>query len=270
MPPWPIAMPSSTAMVLNSLETPPASAIAPATRSPMFLRWTWPGTNCVYEFAIAMIGLPKSPLFMPVARQSARAPAMLRPWVEVRERRGRMASCYAAMRDAGVTIRTADGRAGESRTSPQRAARLGPRCWSDPGRLGRRGVAALPPVGVRGAHRRAEILVMVLRADREARILGKSAVQLRQAQLLGRGPLVRGGDLLRGRLVVAHAHLELGLDLGERADAHAVAVAEDLQAQHPCQEVDAEQVRDGHEEEHGVRERDDGVQRDRGADDDRE
>ena len=86
MPPWPMAMPSSTAMVLNSLETPPASSTALATRSPMFLRWTWPGTNCVYEFAIAMIGLPKSPLFMPVARQRARAPAMLRPWVEVRER----------------------------------------------------------------------------------------------------------------------------------------------------------------------------------------
>src|SRR5690606_7259439 len=90
MPPWPIAMPSSTAIVVNSLETPPASAIAEATRSPMFLRWTWPGTNCVYEFAIAMIGLPKSPLFIPVARQRARAPAMLRPWVEVRERSGRM------------------------------------------------------------------------------------------------------------------------------------------------------------------------------------
>jgi hypothetical protein len=34
----------------------------------------------------AMIGLPKSLSFMPVARHSPRAPAMLRPWVEVRER----------------------------------------------------------------------------------------------------------------------------------------------------------------------------------------
>jgi hypothetical protein len=33
-----------------------------------------------------MIGLPKSPSFMPVARQRPRAPALLRPWVVVRER----------------------------------------------------------------------------------------------------------------------------------------------------------------------------------------
>ena len=49
-------------------------------------RCTWPGTNCVKELTTAMIGLPKSPSFMPVARHRARAPAMLRPWVEVRER----------------------------------------------------------------------------------------------------------------------------------------------------------------------------------------
>ncbi len=52
----------------------------------MSLRWTWPGTNCVNELAIATIGLPKSPSVMPVARHRARAPAMLRPWVVVRER----------------------------------------------------------------------------------------------------------------------------------------------------------------------------------------
>jgi len=33
-----------------------------------------------------MIGLPKSLSRIPVARHSPRAPAMLRPWVEVRER----------------------------------------------------------------------------------------------------------------------------------------------------------------------------------------
>ncbi len=31
MPPWPMAMPSSTAMVLNSLATPPAASISRAT-----------------------------------------------------------------------------------------------------------------------------------------------------------------------------------------------------------------------------------------------
>ena len=44
------------------------------------------GTNWVKELTTAMIGLPKSPSFMPVARQRPRAPAMLRPCVEVRER----------------------------------------------------------------------------------------------------------------------------------------------------------------------------------------
>ncbi len=86
MPPWPIAMPSSTAMVLNSLATPPAASISLATSAPRSRRCTWPGTNCVNEFTTAMIGLPKSPSFIPVARHKARAPAMLRPWVEVRER----------------------------------------------------------------------------------------------------------------------------------------------------------------------------------------
>ena len=81
-----MAMPSSTAMVLNSLAMPPAFSTSPATSWPMSFRCTCPGTNWVKELAMAMIGLPKSSSFMPVARQSARAPAMLRPWVVVRER----------------------------------------------------------------------------------------------------------------------------------------------------------------------------------------
>jgi hypothetical protein len=47
IPPCPIAMPSSTAMVWNSRGTPPASRTAPATISPTSLRCTWPGTNWV-------------------------------------------------------------------------------------------------------------------------------------------------------------------------------------------------------------------------------
>ena len=39
---------------------------------------------------MAMIGLPKSPSVIPVARHRLRAPAMLRPWVVVRERYGGM------------------------------------------------------------------------------------------------------------------------------------------------------------------------------------
>ena len=78
-----MAMPSSTAMVLNSLATPPAAAISAATSWPMSLRWTCPGTNWVNELATATIGLSKSPSVIPVARHRARAPAMLRPWVVV-------------------------------------------------------------------------------------------------------------------------------------------------------------------------------------------
>ena len=86
MPPWPMAMPSSTAMVLNSLATPPDASIWRATSWPRSFRCTWPGTNWVNELTTATIGFSKSPSFMPVARHSARAPAMLRPWVVVRER----------------------------------------------------------------------------------------------------------------------------------------------------------------------------------------
>ena len=81
-----MAMPSSTAMVLNSLATPPTASISRATSWPMSFRCTCPGTNWVKELAMAMIGLSKSSSVMPVARHRARAPAMLRPWVVVRDR----------------------------------------------------------------------------------------------------------------------------------------------------------------------------------------
>ena len=97
MPSWPMAMPSSTAMVLNSLATPPTRSISRATSWPMSFRCTWPGTNWVKELAMATMGLWKSSSFMPVARHSARAPAMLRPWVEVRERYSGMKTSDAAM-----------------------------------------------------------------------------------------------------------------------------------------------------------------------------
>ena len=86
MPSWPIAMPSSTAIVLNSLATPPTRSISRATSCPMSFKCTCPGTNWVKELAMAMIGLWKSSSPIPVARHNARAPAMLRPWVEVFER----------------------------------------------------------------------------------------------------------------------------------------------------------------------------------------
>ena len=90
MPPWPIAIPSSTAIVLNSRGIAPAALTAAATTWPTWRRWTWPGTNSVKLLATAMIGLPRSSRATPVARSSARAPAMFRPWVTVRDLSGGM------------------------------------------------------------------------------------------------------------------------------------------------------------------------------------
>src|SRR4051794_26741636 len=88
MPPCPIAMPSSTAIVLNSRGTPPACLTASATTWPTSRRCTWPGTNWVKLLATATIGLPKSSRATPVARSSARAPAMFLPCVTVRDLSG--------------------------------------------------------------------------------------------------------------------------------------------------------------------------------------
>src|SRR5580700_423820 len=90
MPPWPIAMPSSTAIVLNSRGIAPAARIASATTWPTSRRCTWPGTNSVKLFATAMMGLPMSSLATPVARSRARAPAMFLPCVTVRDLSGGM------------------------------------------------------------------------------------------------------------------------------------------------------------------------------------
>ena len=47
IPPCPMAIPSSTAIVWNSRGTPPAARTAEPTSSPMSLRCTCPGTNWV-------------------------------------------------------------------------------------------------------------------------------------------------------------------------------------------------------------------------------
>ncbi len=43
IPAWPMAMPSSTPMVLNTKGIPPASRTHCLTNSPTLSRWTWPG-----------------------------------------------------------------------------------------------------------------------------------------------------------------------------------------------------------------------------------
>src|SRR5262245_46572473 len=90
MPPCPIAIPSSTAIVLNSRGTAPAARTASATTWPTSRRCTWPDTNSVKLLATAIIGLPRSSRATPVARSSARAPAMLRPYVTVQNLSGGM------------------------------------------------------------------------------------------------------------------------------------------------------------------------------------
>ena len=85
-----MAMPSSTAMVLNSRGTAPAAFTASDTTWPTSRRCTWPGTNSVKLLATATIGLPMSSPATPLARISARAPTMFLPWVTVRDRSGGM------------------------------------------------------------------------------------------------------------------------------------------------------------------------------------
>ena len=60
MPAWPIAMPSSTPMVLNMNGTPPAARTAARTTSPKTFRCAWPGMMSMYELAMAMNGLFQS------------------------------------------------------------------------------------------------------------------------------------------------------------------------------------------------------------------
>ena len=91
MPPCPIAIPSSTAIVLNSRGIAPAARTASATTWATSRRCTCPGTNSVKLLATAMIGLPMSSLATPVARSRARAPAMFLPCVTVRDRSGGIA-----------------------------------------------------------------------------------------------------------------------------------------------------------------------------------
>ena len=71
MPPCPMAMPSSTAIVLNSRGIAPAARTASETTRPTSCRWTWPGTNSVKLLATATMGRPMSSRATPVALSRA-------------------------------------------------------------------------------------------------------------------------------------------------------------------------------------------------------
>ena len=81
IPECPMAMPSSMAMVLNSAAKQPFCSMRDFIFWPISWRCTCPGTNCVKEFAMAMMGFPNWSSFMPLALQSALAPAIFLPCV---------------------------------------------------------------------------------------------------------------------------------------------------------------------------------------------
>ncbi len=89
MPRCPIAMPSSTPMVLNSNGTPPASRTPSLTTLPKDCKWTWPGIRSMYELHTPMNGRSKSDsrLMAPVARSRLRCGALVKPRVTVSLRR---------------------------------------------------------------------------------------------------------------------------------------------------------------------------------------
>jgi len=85
MPTWPMAIPSSTPMVLNSNGTPPAARIASRTLRPTTSRCAWPGMICTNELHTAMNGLSKSASLWitPVARNKLRWGARIIPFLMV-------------------------------------------------------------------------------------------------------------------------------------------------------------------------------------------
>ena len=83
MPKWPMAMPSSMAMVLNSAAKQPSPSMCRFTRWPISCRCTCPGTNWVKELTTAMTGRLICSSLRPLARHRARAPAMCLPSVLV-------------------------------------------------------------------------------------------------------------------------------------------------------------------------------------------
>ena len=86
MPPCPMAMPSSTPMVLNSKGTPPALRISSLAIRPYSCRKKWPGMMSMWLLAMPMKGLSKSSSLRPTARSRLRWGARSNPFLIVSER----------------------------------------------------------------------------------------------------------------------------------------------------------------------------------------
>ena len=89
-PSWPMAMPSSTPIVLNTNGTPPAARTHSLTKLPTACRWTWPGMMSTWLLQIAMNGLSQSPSPTPVARSRLRWAARASPSLIMSERMVRL------------------------------------------------------------------------------------------------------------------------------------------------------------------------------------
>src|SRR5512134_170078 len=86
MPRCPMAIPSSTPIVLNSNGTPPASRMHFLTYSPTRFRWTWPGMISTKELHTATNGFPMSASVTPVAFSRLRCGARSNPFLMTSER----------------------------------------------------------------------------------------------------------------------------------------------------------------------------------------
>ncbi len=86
IPSWPMAMPSSTPIVLKMNGTPPASRTHCLTYWPTLSRWTWPGMMSTWLLQTAINGLRKSSSPSPVARSRLRWGARASPSLTMSER----------------------------------------------------------------------------------------------------------------------------------------------------------------------------------------
>ena len=125
--PWcPIAMPSSTPMVLKRNGTPPAARTHSLTKLPTAWRWTCPGMMSTWLLQMAMNGLSQSPSLTPVARSRLRWAARASPRLIVSERM-RWTSIRVGFVGAIEIHRSRPGK-----PAPRRCGRAGPACDSLP------------------------------------------------------------------------------------------------------------------------------------------
>ena len=123
MPSVPIAMPSETAMVLNSMGTPPAARTPCLTFSDRRRRWKLQGMTSIQVLATPIRGLRKSSSVRPVARSMARAGARSGPSTKVRL--GPRTGAWVVIGHLGgrASLASAQGRSSVYRAARERQGR---------------------------------------------------------------------------------------------------------------------------------------------------